>query len=86
MPEDASTPTAPAHDIDDARVTARSRSALKGDMSLSTQAHNVTIATNQQAVVWRGPVKPAENDRIESLAGQFAGTRQIVNQMPVIAP
>lgn len=55
-------------------------------MSLSTQAHNVTIATNQQAVVWRGPVKPGENDRIESLAGQFAGTRQIVNQLPVIAP
>ena len=83
QPEDANTPVAPAHDVDDARVTAQIRSALSSDKSLSTQARNVTIATNPQAVVLRGSVNAADKDRIESLAEQFAGTRQIVNQLLV---
>jgi osmotically-inducible protein OsmY len=84
LPPDANTPTAPAHDIDDARVTAQIRSALKGDKSLSPQANNVTIATNPQAVVLRGSVQPGEKDRIEALAQQFAGTRQVLDQTLVI--
>jgi osmotically-inducible protein OsmY len=86
MPQDANTPTAPAHDIDDDQVTAQIRSALLSDKSLSTHAHDVTIATNPQAVVLRGSVKPEEKDRIETLAEKFVGTRQIINQLQVIAP
>jgi len=85
-PADASTPTTPANDIEDRRVTAQIRSALAGDKSLSAPARNVSIATNQQAVVLRGSVSSAEKDRVETLASQFAGTRQVVSQLLVKDP
>jgi osmotically-inducible protein OsmY len=85
-PGDANTPTAPATDLEDTRVTAQIRAALASDKSLSALAHNVTIATNKQAVVLRGSVKPADKDRIESVAAQFAGTRQVVDQLLVKDP
>ena len=84
VPGDANTPTAPAHDVDDAKVTAQIRSALASDKSLSTQGHDVSVATNQQAVVLRGSVRPGEKDRIVALAGQYAGTRQVVDQLLII--
>jgi hypothetical protein len=83
MPEDASTPTAPGNDTEDQKVTVRIKIALAGDNSLSAQAHEVSVATNQQAVVLRGSVLPGEKDRIESLAEQYAGTRQVVDQLLV---
>jgi osmotically-inducible protein OsmY len=83
VPADANTPTAPAHDIDDAKVSAQIRSALASDPSLSSMARNVTVATNPQAVVLRGSVLPGEQSRIESLAGQYAGTRQVIDQLLV---
>jgi osmotically-inducible protein OsmY len=85
-PADAGTPTAPANDIDDRRVTAQIRGALAGDKSLSAPARNVSIATNQQAVVLRGSVSSADKDRIETLASQFAGTRQVVSQLLIKNP
>jgi len=86
VPGDANIPTRPANDIDDTRVTAQIRSALVGDKSLSSMAHNVSIATNQQAVVLRGQVSAAEKDRVEALASQYAGTRQVVSQLLVKDP
>ncbi len=86
VPADAGTPTAPASDIDDTRVTAQIRSALAGDKSLSSMAHNVTISTNQQAVTLSGQVNSAEKDRVEALASQYAGTRQVVSQLLVKDP
>jgi hypothetical protein len=83
LPEDASTPTAPAHDIDDAKVTSQIKIALAADSSLSAQAHEVSVSTNPQAVTLRGSVMPGEKERIESVAGQFAGTRQVVDQLLV---
>lgn len=83
LPGDASTPTAPAHDVDDAKVTAQIKIALAGDSSLSAQAHEVSVATNPQAVTLRGSVMPGEKDRIEALAQQYAGTRQVVDQLLV---
>jgi hypothetical protein len=83
LPGDASTPTAAAHDVDDAKVTAQIKIALAGDKSLSPQAHEVSISTNPQAVTLRGSVNPGEKERIESIAGQFAGTRQVVDQLLV---
>jgi osmotically-inducible protein OsmY len=84
VPGDANTPVAPAHDADDARVTAQIRTALASDPSMSMQARDVSIATNPQAVVLRGSVHPAEKDRIVALAGQYAGTRQVVDQLLII--
>jgi uncharacterized lipoprotein YbaY len=83
LPEDASTPTAPAHDVDDAKVTSQIKIALAGDSSLSAQAHEVSVATNPQAVILRGSVMPGEKERIETVAGKFAGTRQVVDQLLV---
>ena len=83
LPGDANTPTAPANDIEDARVTAQIRTALAGDKSLSALAHNVTIATNPQAVVLRGSVTPEEKDRVEALGSQYAGARQVIDQLLV---
>ena len=83
LPEDASTPTAPGNDTDDQKVTAQIKIALAGDESLSPQAHEVSVATNQQAVVLRGSVLPGEKDRVESLAGQYAGARQVIDQLLV---
>jgi hypothetical protein len=83
LPGDASTPTAPAHDVDDAKVTAQIKTALAGDSSLSAQAHDISVLTNQQAVTLRGSVMPGEKERIESVASQFAGTRQVVDQLLV---
>ncbi|HEY3731226.1 MAG TPA: BON domain-containing protein [Steroidobacteraceae bacterium] len=83
VPEDANTPVAAANDVDDRRVTAQIRAALASDKSLSPQARNVTIAANPQAVVLRGSVGSAERDRIATLAGQYAGSRQVINQLLV---
>jgi osmotically-inducible protein OsmY len=83
LPADASTPTAASSDIEDVRVTAQIRSALSGDKSLSALARSVNITTNQQAVVLRGQVKSDEKDRVEAVASQYAGTRQVVDQLLV---
>jgi osmotically-inducible protein OsmY len=84
VPGDANTPIAPAHDVDDARVTAQIRTALASDPSMSLQARDVSIATNQQAVVLRGSVHPAEKDKIVTLAEQYAGTRTVVDQLMIM--
>jgi hypothetical protein len=83
LPADASTPIAASSAIDDVRVTAQIRSALTGDKSLSALAHSVNVTTNQQAVILRGLVNPDEKDRVEALASQYAGTRQVVDQLLV---
>ena len=85
QPADSSTPTAAASDSDDRRVTAQIRQALLADKSISVLAQHVQIATNQVAVVLRGAVRSNELDRIEALAGKYAGSRQIDNQLTVAA-
>jgi hyperosmotically inducible protein len=83
LPGDGNTPTSPASDIEDARVTAQIRGALAADKSLSEAAHNVSISTNPQAVILRGSVNPGEKDRVEAVASQLAGTRQVLDQLLV---
>jgi len=83
QPADSSTSTAAASDSDDRRVTAQIREALLADKSISVLAQHVQIATNQDAVILRGAVRSNELDRIEALAGQYAGSRQIDNQLTV---
>ena len=83
QPADSSTPTAAASDSDDRRVTEQIRQALLADQSISVLAQHVQIATNQDAVILRGAVRSDELDKIEALAGQYAGSRQIDNQLTV---
>jgi len=85
QPADSSTPTAAASDSDDRRVTAQIQQALLADKSISVLAQHVQIATNQDAVILRGAVRSDELDKIEALAGQYAGSRQIDNQLTVAA-
>jgi hyperosmotically inducible periplasmic protein len=84
-PADSSTPTVAARDSDDLRITAQIRQALLADKSFSLLAQRVQIATNQDAVILRGAVLSNELNRIESLAAQYAGSRQIDNQLTVAA-
>jgi osmotically-inducible protein OsmY len=82
-PADATTPTTPANDVDDLKVTAQIKVALARDTSLSPQAHEISVATNQQAVILRGSVTSADKDRINTLAGQYAGARQVIDELLV---
>jgi osmotically-inducible protein OsmY len=82
-PADATTPTTPASDVDDLKVTAQIKVALAGDNSLSPQAHDISVATNQQAVILRGSVTAAEKARINTLAEQYAGARQVIDELLV---
>jgi osmotically-inducible protein OsmY len=83
LPEDASTPVHAANDVDDNRVTQQIISAVRADTSLSQEARNVSVATNPQAIILRGAVSSSDVDRIETLAEQYAGARQVDNQLTV---
>jgi osmotically-inducible protein OsmY len=82
-PQDATTSTSPANDSDDLGVTAQIRRALQSDESLSVGGKNIQILTNPDAVILRGAVRAQEPDRIEGEVQQYAGTRQVVNQLTV---
>jgi osmotically-inducible protein OsmY len=82
-PADATTPTVAANDIDDQKVTVQIKIALAGDNTLSAQAHDVSVATNQEAVILRGSVSASEKERINSVAEQYAGARQIIDELLV---
>src|ERR1700722_10717001 len=82
-PADDSTPTVAANDIDDQKVTVRIKIALAGDNTLSPQAHEVSVATNPEAVILRGSVSSGEKERINSVAEEYAGARQIIDELLV---
>jgi osmotically-inducible protein OsmY len=83
QPADSSVPAVAANDRDDHQVTAQIQQALLADKSMSVFAQHVRIATNQQAVILRGAVRSSEIDRIAALAAQYAGSRQIDNELTV---
>jgi len=84
QPGDANVPTHPSNKFDDNRVTEQIRAALSADDSLSASAKNVEVATNQEAVILRGAVATAEDkDRIETVAGQYSGARQVDSQLTI---
>ncbi len=85
QPEDANTPTQASRGTDDNQVTQQIRAALLADASLSPEAKRVDVRTNTDAVVLRGAVSAAEKDRIEHVAGQFAGTRSVTSELLVHA-
>ncbi len=82
-PQDATTSVRASNTPDDAKVTSQIRQALASDPTLSTSGKHIQIVTNANAVVLRGAVRAQEPDRIESLVQQYAGIRQVINQLTV---
>ena len=68
----------------DRTITQNIRQALTADDSLSTNAKNVKIITNDGTVTLRGPVKSEkEKTDIEAKAKQVAGVKRVDNQIEV---
>ena len=68
----------------DRTITQNIRQALTADDSLSTNAKNVKIITNDGTVTLRGPVKSEkEKTDIEAKAKQVAGVKRVDNQLEV---
>jgi osmotically-inducible protein OsmY len=84
QPQDASVSTSPSNESTDVAVTAQIHSALSADETLSADAKRISIVTNADAVILRGMVQTQEPDRIETEVRQYAGSRQILNQLTVI--
>ena len=68
----------------DRTITQNIRQAVTADDSLSTNAKNVKIITNDGTVTLRGPVKSEkEKTDIEAKAKQVAGVKRVDNQLEV---
>jgi len=68
----------------DRTISQNIRKAVTDDDSLSTNAKNVKIITNDGAVTLRGPVKSEkEKAAIEAKAKQVAGVKRVDNQLEV---
>jgi hyperosmotically inducible periplasmic protein len=75
------TPGDQAESDADRTITQNVRKALTADDSLSTNAKNVKIITNDGTVTLRGPVQSGkEKADIEAKAKQVAGVKQVDNQ------
>jgi osmotically-inducible protein OsmY len=83
---DAIKPTAgeQSNDAADVRVTREIRQAIVDDDSLSTNAHNVKIISNDGVVTLRGPVDSSqERMTIAAKAQKVTGVKRIDNQLEV---
>ena len=68
----------------DRTISQNIRQALTADDSLSTNAKNVKIITNEGVVTLRGPVKSEkEKVDIEAKAKQIAGVKNVDNQLEI---
>ena len=68
----------------DRKITQEVRQAITSDDSLSTNAQNVKIISNDGTVTLRGPVKSEkEKQEIETKAKQVAGVKKVDNQLEV---
>lgn len=81
---DTKTPGDQAENEADRKITQEVRRALTSDDSLSTNAQNVKIITDNGTVTLRGPVKSEkEKTDIESKAKQVAGVKKVDNQLEI---
>lgn len=63
-------------------ITRRLRARIMADDQLSTQAHNVTIVTNEEAITLKGKVaNRAEKVKLENYARSMAGDMKVFNQL-----
>ena len=68
----------------DRTITQNIRQVITADDSLSTNAKNVKIITNDGTVTLRGPVKSEkEKAEIEAKAKQVAGVKRVDNQLEI---
>ena len=68
----------------DRTITQNIRQAITADDSLSINAKNVKIITNDGLVTLRGPVKSEkEKADIEAKAKQVAGVKNVDNQLEI---
>jgi osmotically-inducible protein OsmY len=78
------TPGDQAENEQDRNITQEVRKAVTSDDSLSTNAKNVKIITNDGNVTLRGPVKDEkEKSEIEAKAKQVAGVKRVDNQLEI---
>lgn len=84
---DASTlPTDQPNNSADIETAAAVRSAIVGDDSLSTLAHNIKLVAANGKVVLRGPVKSVtEKNRVAELARQVPGVTSVDNLLEIDA-
>jgi hyperosmotically inducible protein len=68
----------------DMKVTQSVRRAIVADKSLSTNAHNVKIITQDGVVTLRGPVKnESEKGKIEAKTRAVPGVKRVDNQLEI---
>jgi len=68
----------------DRTITQNIRAVLRADDSLSTNAKNIKIITNQGMVTLRGPIKnEKEKNAIEAKAKGVAGVKSVDNQLEI---
>jgi hyperosmotically inducible periplasmic protein len=80
----AKTPLDQSNTASDTRITADIRKSVLNDSTLSTNAHNCKIITEQGVVTLRGPVNSqAEKDTVEAKAKVVAGVTSVVNEIEV---
>jgi len=83
---DGANPTADdqSENKQDIDIAAKVRRAVVGDKSLSTNAHNVKIITNEGTVTLRGPVdSEEEKEAIVAMAKEAAGEDHVVDELEV---
>jgi osmotically-inducible protein OsmY len=78
------TATAQGESAADREITAAIRKAVVDDNTLSVNAHNVKIITNNGVVTLRGPVKSeSEKQTVAAKAKQVAGVTKVDNLLEV---
>jgi hyperosmotically inducible protein len=71
----------------DRETTKKIRSALMNDKSLSTDAHNIKIITQNGMVTLKGPVRSEdEKTAIQAKAQQIAGDSNVTSELKVAPP
>lgn len=82
---DTVTPGDQSNNKMDLNLTQQIRKAIVADKSLSTNAKNVKIITNNGVVTLRGPVNnPQEKATIEAKAQNIAGANNVDSQLEIV--
>lgn len=80
------TPGDQSENESDRVISQKIRKLIMQDDSLSSNAKNVKIITNQGNVTLRGPVNSdSERSKIEAKAKQVDGVGRVINQLEVVA-
>jgi hyperosmotically inducible protein len=76
-----------SQDKGDLALVKQIRAAIVKDKTLSTNAHNCKVITNQGVVTLRGPVKSdEEKTAVEKIAVDIAGEGKVTNELTIPKP